>query len=194
MDKPIVIENLTKRYKNGRGIHNLNLEVNRGEIFGFLGPNGAGKTTAMKIMTGLMSADSGEVLINGFSTAREYEKAMKYVGCIIENVTPFPYLTAYENMKICGRFYENVDEDRMNECFEQTGILKYKQERVKNFSLGMRQRLGIAISILSNPQILILDEPLNGLDVEGMVEMRKLILKLSEENKTTFFISSHTDS
>ncbi len=191
MDKPIVIENLTKRYKNGRGIHNLNLEVNRGEIFGFLGPNGAGKTTAMKIMTGLMSADSGEVLINGFSTAREYEKAMKYVGCIIENVTPFPYLTAYENMKICGRFYENVDEDRIDECLEQTGILKYKQERVKNFSLGMRQRLGIAISILSNPQILILDEPLNGLDVEGMVEMRKLILKLSEENKTTFFISSH---
>ena len=191
MDKAIILENLSKQYKNNRGITDINLEVDRGEIFGFLGPNGAGKTTAMKIMTGLMAPDRGEVKINGFSVFSQYEKAMEQVGCIIENVCPVPYMTAYENMKMCGRFYSDVDEKRIDECLEITGMLKYKNEKIKNYSLGMRQRMGIALSILSRPEILILDEPLNGLDVEGMVEMRKLILRLAEERSTTFFISSH---
>ena len=103
---------------------------------------------------------------------------------------PFTYLTAYENMKLAGRFFKAA-ENRIDECLELTGIIKYKHEKTKNFSLGMKQRLGIAIAMISNPQILILDEPLNGMDVEGMVEMRKLILRLSEEKQTTFFISSH---
>jgi len=190
MDKAIVIENLTKRYKNKRGIADINIEVNKGEIFGFLGPNGAGKTTAMKIMTGLMSPDTGDVRINGYSVINDYEHAMRNVGCIIESVTPFPYLTAYENLKLCGRFY-NIMDSRIDDCLENTGILKYKNEKIKNFSLGMKQRLGIAMAMLSNPSILILDEPLNGLDVEGMVEMRNLILRMSAETGTTFFISSH---
>lgn len=191
MDKAIIIENLTKRYKNNRGISEINLEVGRGEVFGFLGPNGAGKTTAMKIMTGLMSPDAGDVKINGFSVLTQYEQAMAGVGCIIENVTPYPYLTAYENMRMCARYYDNVGNSRIDECLEMTGMLKYKKERIKNYSLGMRQRLGIALALLSDPSILILDEPLNGLDVEGMVEIRKLILAASEEKGTTFFISSH---
>lgn len=190
MDKAIVIENLTKRYKNKRGIENINIEVNKGDIFGFLGPNGAGKTTAMKIMTGLMYPDSGDVKINGYSVFSQYENAMRNVGCIIESVTPFTYLTAYENMKLCGRFFD-VSDSRIDECLEFTGMLKYKNEKAKNYSLGMKQRLGIALAILSNPEILILDEPLNGLDVEGMVEIRKLILHMSNELNTTFFISSH---
>lgn len=191
MDKAIVINNLSKKYKNNRGIEDINLEIDKGEIFGFLGPNGAGKTTAMKIMTGLMKADKGDVRINGFSITHEYEKAMSNVGCIIENVTPYPYLTAYENMKLCSRFYPKVNNSRIDECLELTGILKFKNEKIKNFSLGMKQRIGIAMAILSDPAILILDEPLNGLDVTGMVEMRNLILALSAQNKTTFFISSH---
>jgi ABC-2 type transport system ATP-binding protein len=190
LDKAIVLENLSKKYKNKRGIDNINLEINRGEIFGFLGPNGSGKTTTMKIMTGLLKPDTGDVKINGFSITNDYENAMKNVGCIIENVTPFTYLTAYENMKLAGRFFKAA-ENRIDECLELTGIIKYKHEKTKNFSLGMKQRLGIAIAMISNPQILILDEPLNGMDVEGMVEMRKLILRLSEEKQTTFFISSH---
>jgi ABC-2 type transport system ATP-binding protein len=116
---------------------------------------------------------------------------MKNVGCIIENVTPFPYLTAYENMKLYGRFYEDVGDVQIDKSLEITGLIKYKKEKIKNYSLGMKQRLGIAMAILSSPQILILDEPLNGLDVEGMFEMRNLILRLSEQNNTTFFISSH---
>lgn len=191
MDKAIIIENLSKMYKNNRGIQDINLEIEAGEIFGFLGPNGSGKTTTMKIMVGLMKADKGDVKINGYSITNNYEQAMRKVGCIIENVVPFSYLTAYENMKLCGRFHDHVDDIRIDEALEITGLLKYKKEKIKNYSLGMKQRLGIAMSILSNPEILILDEPLNGLDVEGMVEIRKLIFNLSQQHGTTFFISSH---
>jgi len=191
LDKAIVIENLSKKYKNNRGIQDLDLEIEQGEIFGFLGPNGAGKTTTMKIMVGLMKADKGDVKINGFSITQNYEKAMKDVGCIIENVNPFNYLTAYENMQLCGRFEKQVNGTRIDECLEITGIIKFKNEKIKNYSLGMKQRLGIAMAILSNPKIIILDEPFNGLDVEGMVEMRELIISLSEQHKTTFFMSSH---
>ena len=190
LDNVISIKNLTKIYKNNRGIHDINLDINRGDIFGFLGPNGAGKTTAMKIMTGLMRSDNGDVEINGFSIAGNYTNAMKGVGCIIESVTPFPYLTGYENMTMCARFY-GIGRERIEECLEMTGILKYKNEKVKNYSLGMKQRIGLSLAVLPNPSILILDEPLNGLDIEGMVEMRKLILSLAKENGATFFISSH---
>ncbi len=191
MDRAIVIEHLTKMYKNNRGISDINIEINPGEIFGFLGPNGAGKTTAMKIMTGLMHADRGDVRIYGYSISRDYEKAMRNVGCIIENVALFPYLTAYENLKLCARFYDDVDDKRIDRCLYITDMLKYKNEKVKNYSLGMRQRTGIAMAILSNPKVLILDEPLNGMDVEGMVEIRKLVASMAEEFGTTFFISSH---
>lgn len=191
MDRAIVIENLSKIYKNNRGIQDINLEINRGEIFGFLGPNGSGKTTTMKIMAGLMKADKGDVFINGYSISQDYENAMKNVGSIIESVVPFHYLTAYENMKLRARFYDNVNDEEINKSLEITGIVKYKNEKIKNYSLGMKQRLGIAMAILSNPSVIILDEPFNGLDIEGMVEMRKLINNMSEEYKTTFFISSH---
>ena len=191
MDFAIKLENLTKLYKNNRGITDLNLEILPGEIFGFLGPNGAGKTTAMKIMTGLLLPDRGNAYLNGYSILTDYEIAMRDIGCIIENVCMFPYLTAYENLKLCARFYPEIDENRLLWSLQETGMLAYKDERVKNFSLGMRQRMGISLAILSNPKILILDEPLNGLDVEGMVEMRKLFKRLSKENGTTVFISSH---
>ena len=191
MDKVITVENLCKKYSNGRGIENVSFSVEKGEIFGFLGPNGAGKTTAMKIMTGLSRADSGTVYINGYSVADEYEKAMDKTGAIIEAVAPYPYLTAYENMKINARFHKGVNDAQIFECLNKTGIYSFRNEKAKGFSLGMKQRLGIAMAILSNPSVLILDEPLNGLDVEGMVEMRKLIQSMSEEFKTTFLISSH---
>jgi len=191
MEKVIEINGLTKMYKNGRGIQNLNLDIYKGDIFGFLGPNGSGKTTAMKIMTGLMKADSGEVKLFGYNIVDEYEKAMERVGCIIETAESYPYLTAYENLKLFSRYYKNIDNERINEVLELTGMLKYRNEKVKNFSLGMKQRLGLSAAILSKPDLIILDEPLNGLDVEGMIEIRKLIKRLAETEKTTFFISSH---
>ncbi len=191
MDKAIEIINLNKRYSNGRGIVDLSLTVDEGDIFGFLGPNGAGKTTAMKIMAGLMRPDSGEVKIFGKSVQHEYVEAMQHVGCIIETAESYPYLTAYENLKLFARYYPDVDDRRIEECLEITGILPYKHEKARKFSLGMKQRLGVAAAILSRPKVLILDEPLNGLDVEGMLDMRKLIKRLNEEEGTTFFISSH---
>jgi ABC-2 type transport system ATP-binding protein len=191
METVLEIKGLTKQYKNGRGISDINLSINRGEVFGFLGPNGAGKTTAMKIMTGLMKADFGDVEIFGYSVTEDFEKAMDKVGCIIETAESYPFLTAYENLKQISRYYPNVDDKRINEALELTGILRYRNEKAKNFSLGMKQRLGLSSAILSKPELIILDEPLNGLDVEGMVEIRKLIKKLAETEEVTFFISSH---
>jgi len=190
-NKAIEITNLTKLYQNGRGISELNLEVDEGDIFGFLGPNGAGKTTVMKMMTGLVKPDSGDVKIFGASIQNDYVNAMKHVGCVIETAESYPYLTANENLKMFARFYPHVDQKRIDECLEMTGILKYKNEKPRNFSLGMKQRLGLAAAILSKQKLLILDEPMNGLDVEGMLDMRKLIKRLAEEDGTTFFISSH---
>jgi len=191
MLKAIEIVALTKLYKNGRGISDLYLEVDEGDIFGFLGPNGAGKTTAMKIMTGLMKPDAGDVRIFGKSVLTDFVEAIRHVGCIIETAESYPYLTAYENLKMYARYYPDVEERRIDECLEMTGLAPYKHEKSRKFSLGMKQRLGIAAAILSRPKLLILDEPLNGLDVEGMLEMRRLIKRLNEEEGTTFFISSH---
>ena len=191
MNKAIVIENLTKVYSNNRGVFNINLEVEKGDIFGFLGPNGAGKTTVMKVMSGLMQPDSGDISIFGQSVTKSFENAAKHIGTIIETAEAYSYLTAYENMKLVSRYYEAADEERILHCLTLTGILKYKDERVRRFSLGMKQRLGIAMAIISNPEVLILDEPLNGLDVDGMLSMRRLIGNLSENEGTTFFISSH---
>jgi ABC-2 type transport system ATP-binding protein len=191
MEKIIEIKNLSKIYKNGRGITDINLDIHKGDIFGFLGPNGAGKTTAMKIMTGLIKPDSGDVKINGYSVLESFEKAMEKVGSLIETAEAYPFLTAYENLKQFSRYYKNIDDNRIDEVLELTGILKYKSEKPRKFSLGMKQRLGIAAAILSRPEVVILDEPLNGLDVEGMIDMRNMIKNLAEIEQTTFFISSH---
>lgn len=191
MDKVIEIQGLSKVYKNGRGITDISLDIHKGDIFGFLGPNGAGKTTAMKIMTGLIKPDSGDVKILGHSILNNFEMALSKVGCIIETAESYPYLTAFENLKQFSRYYKNIDSKRIEEVLELTGLLKYKNEKPRKFSLGMKQRLGIAAAILSRPEVVILDEPLNGLDVEGMIHMRNIIKNLAEKEGTTFFISSH---
>ena len=191
MEKIIEIKNLSKVYKNGRGIMDINIDIHKGDIFGFLGPNGAGKTTAMKVMTGLIKPDSGDVKIFGHSIVDEYEKAMTKVGCIIETAESYLYLTAFENLKQVSRYYKDIDDNRIHEVLELTGLLKYKNEKPRKFSLGMKQRLGIAAAILSRPEVIILDEPLNGLDVEGMISMRNIIKDLVEKENATFFISSH---
>lgn len=190
-EKVIEIQNLTKHYPNGRGIENINLEIYKGDIFGFLGPNGAGKTTAMKIMTGLIRPDHGDVKIFGASISEEYEKAMASVGCIIEMAESYPYLTAYENLRQYARYSPNVNRQRIEEVLELTGMRQFKDEKPKKFSLGMKQRLGLAASILSHPKVVILDEPLNGLDVEGMIDIRNLIKHMAKNEQTTFLISSH---
>lgn len=191
MEKVIEIKNLTKSYGNGRGISDISLDIYKGDIFGFLGPNGAGKTTAMKIMTGLIRPDQGDVIINGFSVTECFEKAMKQVGCLIEIAESYHYLNAFDNLRQLARYYPDVEHHRIEEVLELTGLTKFKHEKPKKFSLGMKQRLGLAAAVLSRPKVVILDEPLNGLDVEGMIDIRKLIQHLAENEQTTFFISSH---
>lgn len=191
MTYAIEFNQLTKLHGNGRGIDNLNLQIKEGEVFGFLGPNGAGKTTAMKVMTGLAKPTYGDVKIFGHSVITEYEKAMQHVGSLIETAESFTYMTAYENLKLRARYYPHLTDKDIIRTLELVGLQNFIHEKTKKFSLGMKQRLGIANALLSNPKVLILDEPLNGLDVEGMLDMRKLIKNLADTNGTTFFISSH---
>lgn len=185
------IKDLTKKFKNGRGIFDINLELNEGDIFGFLGPNGAGKTTTMKCITGLCRANKGEIEIFGKNIQTAFESAMASVGAIIENCEAYEYMTALKNLELSARFYKDVNIARIDEVLELVGLGQYKKEKVSNFSLGMKQRLGIAAAILPKPSLLILDEPGNGLDIEGMVEIRNIIKTLASESKTTFLISSH---
>ncbi|HEX3028927.1 MAG TPA: ATP-binding cassette domain-containing protein [Clostridia bacterium] len=191
MEKILEVKGLTKLYKNKRGIRDITFDIYKGDVFGFLGPNGAGKTTAMKAIASLCRADSGEIKVQGYDCMDEYEKAMEGVGCIIENPAAFEYMSGYKNLEMVSRYYEGIDGSRIDEVLETVGLKEFKDEKVSGYSLGMKQRLGLAAAILSNPELVILDEPLNGLDIEGMVEMRKLIKTLSEEKRITFFISSH---
>lgn len=191
MEKIIEIEELTKIYPNGRGIEDVSLEICQGEVFGFLGPNGAGKTTAMKIMTGLLKPDRGAVRLFGYDIIDQYEAAMAGVGVLIEVAESYPYLSAHDNLQQFARYYPRVDEQRIEEVLAITGMARYQHEKPKKFSLGMKQRLGLAAAILSRPKLLILDEPFNGLDVQGMIDVRNLVKRLAQEEGTTCFISSH---
>ena len=191
MGKVLEISNLTKIYKNGRGIKNISLEVFKGEVFGFLGPNGAGKTTVMKSITGLNSIQSGEIRILGHDLKTEFEAALKNVGSIIESADVYEYISAYTNLKFVARFHKNITENDIRESLDMVNLTKYKNEKVSKFSLGMKQRLALAMALLSKPQLVILDEPTNGLDIEGTVDMRNLIINLASKKNVTFFISSH---
>ncbi|MCX7708467.1 MAG: ATP-binding cassette domain-containing protein [Clostridia bacterium] len=191
MEKVLEVNGLTKLFKNGRGIRDISFDVYQGEIFGFLGPNGAGKTTTMKIITGLSRADRGSVKIFGYDVLTRFEEAMRKVGCIIETVESYEFLSAAKNLEMALRYYPGLDKSRIHEVLELVGLDKYKNEKVGCFSLGMKQRLGLASAILSKPELVILDEPANGLDIEGTVDIRNIITRLAREQGITFFISSH---
>ncbi len=191
MEKILEVKNLTKLYRNQRGIKNLSFDIYKGDVFGFLGANGAGKTTAMKTITGLCKADEGEVRIFGLELETQFAQAMQKVGCLIETADAYEYMTAYKNLQLAARFYPDLGPTRIDEVLDLVGLSKFKHEKVKNYSLGMKQRLGLAGALLSQPELVILDEPSNGLDVEGMIDVRKTITRLAREEQITFFISSH---
>jgi ABC-2 type transport system ATP-binding protein len=191
LEKVLEVKELTKLYGNGRGVKNISFEVFRGEVFGFLGPNGAGKTTVMKAITGLGSFQTGEINILGHDLKLQLETALKKVGCIIETADVYEYLSAYKNLKFISRFHKDVTETDIDEILEVVNLTKYKREKASKFSLGMKQRLALAIALLSKPELVILDEPTNGLDIEGTVQMRNLIIDLANKKNITFFISSH---
>ena len=191
MENILVIDNLTKLYKNGRGVKNINFTVNRGDVVGLLGPNGSGKTTIMKTVMGMCHANSGKVTIFGTDVEENVEKALEKVGGLIERPAIYEYLTAYDNLKMMARYYDNVDDARIEHVMNIVRIGRYAKEKTGRFSLGMKQRLGLAMAILSEPELVVLDEPTNGLDIEGTVEIREIIKRLAAEKGVSFLIASH---
>jgi len=191
MEAVAAVDGLTKVYRNDRGIRDVTMTVREGDIYGFFGPNGAGKTTVMKIMTGLSRADRGSVRLFGHAVDTHFEQAMAQTGSLIETAEAYTYMSARRNLQLAARFYPEADDKRIDEVLEWVGLASFASEKVKQYSLGMKQRLGIAAALLSQPRLLILDEPTNGLDIEGMVQVRELIVRLAREQRITFLISSH---
>ncbi|SDN67922.1 ABC transporter ATP-binding protein [Bacillus sp. OK048] len=185
------VQNVTKQYKNGRGVENISFSIEQGEIFGLLGPNGAGKTTLMKCIVALCRLDQGEILINGYHVREQFEQAMQSVGTLISGVEAFDFLTAYENLHLVSRLYPTLEKGRIDEVLQWVGMEAHKHEKVKSFSTGMRQRLYLAAALLSNPSLVILDEPTNGLDIEGKLDFQELISRLAKEEGVTFILSTH---
>lgn len=185
------LHEVTKRIGGRTIIDRLSLELRPGEVFGFLGPNGSGKTTTIRMMVGLMSLTSGEISINGFSIAKDYEKAIRLVGAIVENPEMYKYLSGYKNLLHYARMMPGVTEERVQEVIRLVGLEARIRDKVKTYSLGMRQRLGLAQALLHKPKLLILDEPTNGLDPAGIREMRDYLRRLASEEGVTVFVSSH---
>ena len=169
----------------------ISLEVKKGEIVGFIGPNGAGKTTTIKLILGLQKITKGSVQINGYDIRKEFTKAIEKVGTIVESPDLYMYMSGYNNLKISKSYYKGINDSRINEVTQIVGLDNRIHDKVSKYSLGMRQRLGIAQAILHNPNLLILDEPTNGLDPEGIIEIRNLIKELAHKEKIGILISSH---
>ncbi len=190
-------EKLSKRYGNRWAVSGLDMEVPRGEVYGFLGPNGAGKTTSIRMMLGLITPTSGRAEINGVSVQSDPVNALSHVGAIVETPAFYGYLTGRENLRILGKISGKVasppaaDDGRVDEVLDMVGLLERGGDKVKGYSQGMRQRLGLAQALLARPAVIVLDEPTNGLDPSGMLEVRRLIKDLAAKEGITVFISSH---
>jgi len=178
--------------KTRKDIENLELRVPKGSIYGFLGPNGSGKSTTIRLILGLLKRKSGEVTLFGNAfKGKNRIKSLDKIGALIEEPSLYKHLNAIENLKIAANYRQNISFERIGEVLEIVKLTHAKKKKVKAYSLGMKQRLGLAISLLSNPELIILDEPTNGLDPKGIIEMRELIKELNKTYGTTFFISSH---
>ena len=191
-EEPIVqIRDLTKVIGKKTIIDHLSFDVYPGEVFGFLGPNGAGKTTTIRMMVGLMKMTEGEVLIGGSSIKTDFEDAIVKVGAIVENPEMYKFLSGYQNLIHYSRMMKGITKDRINEVIKLVGLEGRINDKVKGYSLGMRQRLGLAQALLHRPQLLILDEPTNGLDPAGIREIRQYLRTLAREENVAVIVSSH---
>lgn len=192
MMEPVArLKGVTKKIGSKTLVSDLTLDIPPGQIFGFLGPNGAGKTTTIRMMVGLISMSSGDVLIGGHSIKSNYREAIASVGAIVENPEMYKFLSGYANLKHFARMVPGVDVKRIDEVVKLVGLGQRIHDKVKTYSLGMRQRLGVAQALLNHPKLLILDEPTNGLDPQGIRELRDYLRKLCHEEGTTVFVSSH---
>lgn len=192
MTEPIVqLQNLSKTIRGKQLIQKLNIDLYPGQITGFLGPNGAGKTTTIRMMTGLMHPTEGNVIIDGLSLKEHYEEAISKVGVIVENPEMYKFMSGYKNLLHFARMHKNVTKERIQEVIQQVGLENRIHEKVSTYSLGMRQRLGLAQALLHRPKFLILDEPTNGLDPAGIREFRMYLRKIASEEGVSVFVSSH---
>jgi len=185
------LEKLKKVIGRRTIVSDISFDLKKGEIFGFLGPNGAGKSTTIKMIVGLSKITEGNVYVGGCSVKEDFKGAMRNIGCIVENPDMYKYMSGLDNLKIFAKIYKGVDEARINEVVKIVDLEKAIKDKVKTYSLGMKQRLGIAQALLHNPKILILDEPTNGLDPAGIKDMRELLRKLATETGLTVLVSSH---
>ncbi|CDE83166.1 MAG: ABC transporter ATP-binding protein [Clostridia bacterium] len=190
-DVVLKCEHLHKNFGKKEILKDVSLELEKGDILGFIGPNGAGKTTTIKLILGLQSITSGTVKINGYDITSNFTNAIRNVGAIVENPDLYMYLTGYENLKLIANLYKGVGKERIDEVVKLVKLENRINDKVSRYSLGMRQRLGIAQAILHKPNLLILDEPTNGLDPEGIKEIRELLKDLAEKEEMAVLISSH---
>ena len=192
MDYVLKTNALCKKYKDYKAINGLSMNVPKGAIYGFIGKNGAGKTTLIRLICGLQAPSSGEYMLYGRKNKdKDIWKSRRRMGAIIETPSIYLDMTAEENLKIQYRILGLPSYDGLNDILKITGLEHTGKKKVKNFSLGMRQRLGIAAALAGDPDFLILDEPANGLDPQGIIEIRELILRLNRKHQITFLISSH---
>lgn len=185
------VEGMTKRYGKNNVVSNASFQLERGKIYGFIGQNGAGKTTIIRMLAGYAKLNAGRVTIFGQSTEKGLAEGRKKMGIIVENPALYKNMSAYDNIEIQKTLYGIKSDTLTEEVLQLVGLANIGKRKVKNFSLGMRQRLGIAMALVNSPEILILDEPVNGLDPVGIVEIRELLLKLNRERNITILISSH---
>ena len=192
MEYVIETKNLCKNYMKNKVLKDLNVHVPKGSIYGLVGKNGAGKSTFMRVVCGIQDATAGEYKLFGVSNSTsQINKARSRMGAVIENVSMYPNMSAKDNMKQQYRLLGIPSWDGIDELLELVGLGNTGKKKAKNFSLGMRQRLGLAMTLAGSPDCIVLDEPMNGLDPEGIIEMRETILKLNKEKDITFVISSH---
>lgn len=191
-EKIIEVEHLSKQFNELWAVKDLNLNVYKGDVFGFLGPNGAGKSTTIRMLLSLITPTEGKIRIFGKDLRTNRIDILKKIGAIVEKPDFYGYLSAYKNLEILGKLSQtDVSRKRIMEVLELVGLEKRFKSKVKTYSHGMKQRLGLAQALIHNPDLIILDEPTTGLDPQGMKEVRDLILFLSNQNKKTIFISSH---
>ncbi|WP_372630923.1 ABC transporter ATP-binding protein [Cohnella sp.] len=185
------LRNVTKTIGRRTIVSDLSFDIPAGEVFGFLGPNGAGKTTTIRMIVGLISMTKGEITVKGVSVRKQFEQAMTHIGAIVENPEMYKFLTGYQNLVHFARRHSGVTKQRIDEVVQLLGLQNRIHEKVKRYSLGMRQRLGVAQAILHKPSVLILDEPTNGLDPAGIRELRDYLRKLTQEEGLSVIVSSH---
>ncbi|MCH6266750.1 MULTISPECIES: ABC transporter ATP-binding protein [Neobacillus] len=191
MESIVELKNVTKVIKGRTIIDDISFQVYKGEVFGFLGPNGAGKTTTIRMIVGLMGITSGDIIIGGSSIKTQFEDAVRHVGAIVENPEMYKFLTGYQNLIHYARMAKGITKEKIAEVVELVGLSDRIHDKVKTYSLGMRQRLGLAQCLLHDPEVLILDEPTNGLDPAGIREIRDYVRLLAREKNMAVIVSSH---